>query len=492
MKVLICCLLLLFWPAPLIAQDKVIAETWEAAYLQGTRSGYVHTMIREVERGGQKLLQSNIELRLTVKRFNDSIQLAMDSGTIETPEGAVVGTFMKQYLGKNKTLQIVGKVEGRRLQLTLDGVQQLQPAPWDDDVLGVYRQKTLFKDKNAKPGDEFSFRSFEPTVNLVVTYQVKVKDYEDVELSPAKSRRRLLRVEIHADKVQNLQLPPYIAWLDDAWEPVKAQTEIPGLGKVLLYQTSKNIALATVTAAPGVDVGIGHQIRLNRNILRPHQTTAASYRVMLKDEEDPGSVFAKSAGQEITNLKGGRFELRVRPDRDEESEAPGAAFTESSYFITSADPNVQALTRKAIAGERDPWKKALRIEKWVKNNMEVRTHEALATADHVARTLQGDCTEFAMLTAAMCRAAGIPSRTAVGLIYADVRSGPVFAFHMWTEVWIDGRWRGIDATLGQGRVGAAHLKIADQSWHEERSLTPLLPVVRVLGKLSIEVLQVTH
>jgi hypothetical protein len=61
---------------------------------------------------------------------------------------------------------------------------------------------------------------------------------------------------------------------------------------------------------------------------------------------------------------------------------------------------------------------------------------------------------------------------------------------MWTEVWVDGQWKSLDATLGLGRVGAAHLKISDQSWHDERTLTPLLPVVRVLGKLSIDVVSV--
>jgi hypothetical protein len=35
------------------------------------------------------------------------------------------------------------------------------------------------------------------------------------------------------------------------------------------------------------------------------------------------------------------------------------------------------------------------------------------------------------------------------------------------------------------------LKISDQSWHDERTLTPLLPVVRVLGKLTIEVVSVS-
>jgi hypothetical protein len=120
--------------------------------------------------------------------------------------------------------------------------------------------------------------------------------------------------------------------------------------------------------------------------------------------------------------------------------------------------------------------------------MTVKSHEALATADHVARTLEGDCSEFAMLTAAMCRAQEVPSRTAIGLIYTDSAKGPVMAFHMWTEVWVRGQWLALDATLGKGSVGATHLKITDHSWHETRTLNPLLPVVRVLGKMSIEVL----
>jgi hypothetical protein len=74
------------------APGKTIAEYWECAYLQGARSGYVHTMIREVEPEGVKLVQGTIALRLTVKRFSEVIQLAMDSGTVETPDGRVVGT----------------------------------------------------------------------------------------------------------------------------------------------------------------------------------------------------------------------------------------------------------------------------------------------------------------------------------------------------------------------------------------------------------------
>jgi hypothetical protein len=67
---------------------------------------------------------------------------------------------------------------------------------------------------------------------------------------------------------------------------------------------------------------------------------------------------------------------------------------------------------------------------------------------------------------------------------------PMMGFHMWAEAWVNGRWLPIDATLGRGHIGATHLKIADHSWHDTQSLTPLLPALRVLGKVKIEVVRV--
>lgn len=468
-----------------------IAEWWEAAYLQGARSGHVHTIVEEIDQDGVKIHRSTVALRLNVKRFNDIIQLAMDNGTYELPEGTVFGTFMKQMVGKNKSLEIVGTVDGKRLTLTRDKSTPLTPAPWDADVLGVSKQKTLFKDRKVKPGDAFSYKSFEPTINVVVVTHVQVKEEEEVELFGGRQKRRLLRVDAKAEKIGNFQLPPYTTWLDENRMPVRSQTEAPGLGKVTLYQAPKSFALAPAGTAPTLDVGISHYVRLKQRIVRPHDTKAAVYRITVKDEQDVASAFARDARQEVMNVRGSTLELHVRSEGDAgEAGEPGAEFTQNSYFITSADPKVQEFARQAVGGEKEPWKKARNIEKWVHERMRIGNHEGLAPADHVARTLVGDCTEFAMLTAAMCRAEGIPSKTAMGLIYADVRSGPVFAFHMWTEVWADGRWQALDATLGLGRVGAAHLKISDQSWHDERSLTPLLPVVRVLGKLAIEVVRV--
>src|SRR5262245_12407846 len=57
---------------------KIVGEWWESAYLQGARSGYVRTYIKEIDQQGVKVYRATIEMRLNVKRFNDTIQLGMD------------------------------------------------------------------------------------------------------------------------------------------------------------------------------------------------------------------------------------------------------------------------------------------------------------------------------------------------------------------------------------------------------------------------------
>jgi transglutaminase-like putative cysteine protease len=159
----------------------------------------------------------------------------------------------------------------------------------------------------------------------------------------------------------------------------------------------------------------------------------------------------------------------------------------SCYYIDSDDRRITELVQEVVGNETDPWRAALRIERWVNRNMRVDAAAPFVPASQVARSLRGDCRHYAILAAALCRAAGIPARTAVGLVQNG--STPSLGFHLWSEVNIDGQWRGLDATLGQGGVGVAHLKVADDSWQGVRSLTPFLPAQRVLGKLSVSVIE---
>lgn len=133
------------------------------------------------------------------------------------------------------------------------------------------------------------------------------------------------------------------------------------------------------------------------------------------------------------------------------------------------------------------------MEKFV--HQKIRTKDfstALATASEVARSLEGDCTEHAVLLAALLRARGIPSRVAIGLVYAPRHSG--FAGHMWTEAFLDGRWVPLDATLGRGGIAATHIKMSDSSLAGDSAVPvgAFFSVTMLLGRMQIDIESVEH
>ncbi len=482
----------------------IVQDQWEVAYLGKSRAGFVHTVTRVVTRGDRKYYRTTSELNLTVKRFQDTATLRMETGTEEDQDGKVTGVSMRQFLGKGQETVMEGTVGEQGLHIVVHDLRDGEKTerlnkvnPWKDDVLGLHRQQSLYKDRKVKPGDQFSYLSYEPTLTLVVTTNVHVKDYEEVEIQTKK--RRLLRVEAIPEKIQigdnAIQLPALVAWLDGEYGTLRSEVDVPGLGQLTLYRSTRGEAgrpIAPNVAAVPPDIGTAQLVRLDRRIPRAYDAEDVLYHITLNGDADAASAFVQDPRQKIENADGDAFDLHVRARRQPQLvQEPGSTKDEylgSSFFINANDEKVKTHAAAAIRQEMDPWKKALLIERWVHRNLAKKNYsEAFATADHVARSLEGDCTEHAVLAAAMCRAAGVPARTAIGLIYIENGAQPAMGFHMWTEVWVRGQWMPIDATLGKGFVGATHIKVSDHSWHDVQTVTPLLPVVRVVGKVRIQV-----
>jgi transglutaminase-like putative cysteine protease len=88
----------------------------------------------------------------------------------------------------------------------------------------------------------------------------------------------------------------------------------------------------------------------------------------------------------------------------------------------------------------------------------------------------GDCTEYAALLAALCRARGIPAR----LISGFASTGKQWERHGWTEIWIRNHWIPVDPTWygKSGWLGVTnrHLPIFVGNWmdihtHQEFKVT---------------------
>jgi hypothetical protein len=488
---------------------KVVAETWDALYLDGAKAGHQHIVVQQIERDGRKLFRTTKTQTLILKRYQSIVTQILIPACEETPDGKVVRESLTQVLDRGEITQS-GSVEGDQLVIRTPSNRVGRAVPWNDKVLGLYRQERYFQDRKVKPGDHFHFLDYQLPFLSVVTMDIAVKDREEVDVlavpkegekaKAVRTKKVLLRAEITPGKVKvgdnSIALPRLVWWLDEEGRPLRQQSEIPGLGRVTMYRTTKAVAVEEgVAPALLPDLGLNTLVKLDRSIDRPHDAREIVYRITVSGDDDPASLFARDGRQRVEHLEGNTFELRVRPVREpEEVENPGKVkedYVRSSYFLDSDNERVQALAKKLAGDETDPWRVAGRLEKWVHENMKGSTAVGFARASQVCRDLTGDCRQHAMLLAALCRAVGIPSRTAIGLVYVpDPDRGPLLCFHMWTEVWVRGQWLMLDAVLGKGSVGAAHLKVTDHSWHDTQTLAPVLPVTRVLGKIKVEVVTV--
>lgn len=66
-------------------------------------------------------------------------------------------------------------------------------------------------------------------------------------------------------------------------------------------------------------------------------------------------------------------------------------------------------------------------------------------AAHALRERSGDCTEYAYLVVALCRAMGLPARALGGFVVEQDDAPASVAYHNWAEVHVDGAWRLVDA-----------------------------------------------
>lgn len=100
------------------------------------------------------------------------------------------------------------------------------------------------------------------------------------------------------------------------------------------------------------------------------------------------------------------------------------------------------------------------------------------------KTKRGDCSEHSLLFTALARAAGIPSRGVMGLMYMgdEVKA---FGGHAWNEVAIDGYWVEVDPTWNQQTVDGTHIRFGSD-------VKGLSATLACLGQLEVKVISVEH
>ena len=331
-----------------------------------------------------------------------------------------------------------------------------------------------------KSGRSYTARLFDPllltgrdvTARIAAESTLVVSDSADLDYTT------MAWVAEHFDTVRAFRIDhdangvPTRSWIDAQGRLVSATTE-PGFGTErgafeIVYENFRNRDTARVARASAVP-------RLGDIV--PLTAWAAGVQA---DPVPRRRLRVRMNGRDTLEIvQPAALQANAAPYRLPAPDTALARWLTPEPLIQSHDPRIVAQARQIIRRERGPARVAALLTRWVHSSLR-RTTPAGGSAPSAVKVLEhksGDCNEFTTLYVALARSAGLPARTASGLLYLKGR----FYYHAWAEIYLND-WVAVDPTFGQFPADAAHLRIAVGGLARQVELIPRI------GRLKLEVL----
>ncbi len=459
-RVLTIALLVAVWCLPAWATED---ETeYFAVFMQGKKVG--HAMNTRAVKDGK--VTTTEDVSITISRLGIPVTVRMTQSSVETTEGKPLSFESAQLLGA-MTMKVSGTVSPDGvLELTNSslGASQKSTTNWPEGAVMSEGLRLVTLEKGLTPGSEYTVKIFDPGMTQAVDAIVSIGEKRDVDL--------LGRIVKLTEVTSTLAMPgagqiSSTSYVDDDMTALKNVMSIAGMS-VDMVACAKEFALSDNDV---LDMIGAMFVDSPKSLGNPRSASAITYWLAPTGSE--GFTIPTTDNQTAESLDGKKVKLTIRPVKAPE----GATFpykgddpalleaVKPTRFLQSDRPEIVDLARKAIGDTKDPVEAARRIEAFVADYIEDKSLSVgYASAAEVAASRQGDCSEFAVLTAAMCRAVGIPAQVVVGVAYVqDFAGHEGFGGHAWTRAYIGGKWIGLDAAFkssGRGGYDAGHIALA--------------------------------
>jgi hypothetical protein len=479
---------------PIWAQEE---KEYYALFMEGKKVGHA---IRTRAVLADKVTTID-DVNMTISRLGAAVTITMTETSVETPDGKPLRFTSLQQLGTMTMMKVAGTIDPNgtaRLTSTSMGKDSNSTMPWPTGAVMSEGLRLASVKAGLKPGTEYEVNVFSPGLMVPVATKVVVGPKKDVDL--------LGRVVKLTQMTTTLNLPgtgPIAtqSYVDDNVRSLKDQIPIAGL-IVEMVSCTREFAMSDNDVLDLIDKMF---VKSPQPIEDVHSTVSITYRlapVAGADLRFPSTDNQKIAGVRVD----GRIYLVVEPV----SAPAGGQFPyqgddpallealKPTRFLQSDRKEIVELARKAVGNTKDPAEAARRIESFVSEYIENRSLSVgYASAAEVAESRQGDCSEFAVLTAALCRAVGIPAQVVVGVAYVEDFMGiEGFGGHAWAQAYLGGdqqgrggKWVGLDAAFkGSGRGGydAGHIALAVGNGDP----ADFFNMATTLGQFKIEKLEV--
>lgn len=473
--------LMVFLPFSAPVREHALRDRWYLISIGGAKVGSYHQLTR-ADGDDPALVRTTEEMTIVLNRLGTKVTMSSTSDSRESEKGDLK-SLVSELTFSSQTVRTEAAIVGGEVVVTTSsgGSPFVKRLPFSGVLLGPEGIRALSRNGLAKENDRISFQSYSTEINRVMSGTRTVVGHETIEIA-GKKHSVLKVLERYADYPVESTV-----WLDTEGAQVRSSAVSP-FGEMSFVLASREEALDLAGAGRIPEEQYARTL-VRSNVRLPQARLIESLTLAIRRTTGAGQVWPSFAGpgQTVLEKTPGRIVLRIdcpgRPGRGPAKE--DAADLRANMYLDTSDALVQRTVREIVGSEKDPFRRAVLLKDWVGSRMAFDLGIAFAPSSEVIRNLRGTCAEYAILLATLARAADIPSRYLMGLVYLN----GIWGGHAWTEMLIDGTWVQMDAAVnGPGAADAARFYFAESSLDAGPG-DSLAAAQQLFGSIAVDVLE---
>ncbi len=486
LKILHRILALLLVAVPALARASALQDHWFALELEGSRAGWSRTWTVETD----ERIETRSHMVMEVGRGAITVRIELETRFTETPDGSPIEMWTRTVTGTSP-VETAYRFDSARDIVTVESSQgagattREEPWPAGDWLTPAQASMRLEEALSDSPPGPMQWSVLDPSVGLQPFEVTRTVTDSAATLDVDGRNVAAIRTEVRQSLQPGVTMVEYLDPED--YSVIRGEMTVGAFG--LVFTRADSSVAGEAIVAP--ELMVSTFVRPDRIIRSPRSIRHAVFT--LRTDGDPLPDLPSIGVQRFTRIDAHSGTVSIESERSSSAEAGEAEdprYLEASQNLDSDAPRIRELAERALRSA--PARPALRAERLRSYVHRYISRKALdvgfATATEVAEIRAGDCSEHAVLLAALLRADGIPSRVVTGLIYADQFAGQegIFGYHMWTQALIDGTWVDLDATV-PGPFDATHIAISASALEDGAMFGDLSSLLGLMGNLSISI-----
>jgi hypothetical protein len=460
-------------------------EFWEVQYLNAARVGVTHYKVEKLDANRLRL---SSETTMQIQRAGQMVRQKIKVESFEQQDGSVESYF-EEIAGDSTsaTANVRGSVSDGVLRLAVarGGATTTKNVDWPSHAWGPLGLHQLLQRQPMTAGERRNAKIFLPQLHQIAEVSLIARNPEETP-SPQGILSGVLPIDVsmqlEQDTIQSR------IWVN-ARGQIQKTIMTAGLN-ISSYLVPRAVA-EQMEAQGQIDLLAATSIKIEPPLIHADQAARIDYMVE-SSTKDPYSLLSHEGNQTTKSLSALRAQLTVvrsslslPPPEGSVQTPPGPECLAANAWMQVDAPVIIKLAEQLSAGQSEPSAVARQLTEGVYRAIRKKNFSrAFDSATEVAHSLEGDCTEHAILLATLLRQRRIPARLASGVVVNDATQATAFVYHMWTEAWLGQHWVALDATQGTP-AGAGHIKFLETPLADGNPYAALLPVLSTLGSLKI-------